>query len=96
MLHSFGAFSLHSDGGVGIGAEGEGGGGVPQIFLYGFDIIASFQAIDGICMAKIMKTHRAKADFFHDLFIIAVNCLIGDESPIFIGEHQIIIVTMWL
>ena len=50
MLHSFGAFSLHSNGGVGIGAEGEGSGGVPQIFLYGFDIIASFQAIDGIRM----------------------------------------------
>lgn len=74
ILHLVGAFTLHAVGHMTIDIQREGGGGMPEVVLYRFDIDAGTDRGYGIAVPQIMVTGIRATDGGHR-FLIPVEPL---------------------
>ena len=92
VIHPLGTLSLHAWCGVCVGTEGEGGSGMAQILLHGFDIVSSAKTVDRISVPKRVETKVTQTDPAGDPFEVHVEGLVLDEAAEFIGEDQVVCV----
>ena len=59
-----------------------------EIALYGFNVIASADAVDGVGMAKVMYSCVRDADALYHAFEAVENRTVGNIAPKLISKHQ--------
>ncbi len=61
---------------------------VPEVFLYGLDIIPVLQGCNGKAVAQIMKPQIRQSDALSNAFEVSPHCRLRDGSTSVTGENQ--------
>ena len=73
LFHTGGAFLLHLFGHVAVDIQGEGSGGVAQMLLDSFDIIAGSDGGNCIGVTEIVEPGFIQTNFLDDLLVIDID-----------------------
>ena len=80
-LHSVSAGVFHLLRDMAVNVQSERCGGVSEIFLHRFYIVAALDRNNRVCMSEIMKAGIGKAYLFHDTLEAVVNRSVREVSP---------------
>ena len=88
LLHAVGAFFLHLIGDMAIDVQGESCGGMAQVFLDGFDVIAGADGGDCVGVPEIMEAGFWQIHAGGDLFECVVDLLRFQVTAQLIGKDK--------
>lgn len=77
LLHPLCAILLHLLRNMSVSIQSECCGGMTEIFLHGFNVVAAFDTGNCVCVAQVVKTGGWRTDLLYDPLEAVVHRAIG-------------------
>ena len=77
LLHPLCTVLLHLLRNMSVNIQRESRGGMAEIFLHGFNVVAAFDTGNCVCVTQVVKTGGWRTDFLYDPLEAVVHRAIG-------------------